>query len=160
LPSQRSRKLNLQESDVESKILAQEITENLLDRLNVSYTITTTEENGITIDSPDHALLIGKKGDNLRSLQHLVNSIMKRQDPHVEWCVIDVAGYKKERIEKLRSIAESIAKEVITSGRPKRLPAMNSFERRAIHTYLAENNEVVTESEGQEPNRSIVVKKA
>lgn len=145
---------------MESKTLAKELVGDILDRLGVSYTITQTEENEITIDSPDHALLIGKKGDNLRSLQHLVNSIMKRQNPETEWCIIDVAGYKKERIEKLRSIAESIAKEVVISGRPKRLPAMNSFERRAIHTYLAENQDVVTESEGQEPNRSIVVKKA
>lgn len=145
---------------MESKTLTKELVGDILDRLGVSYTITQTEENEITIDSPDHALLIGKKGDNLRSLQHLVNSIMKRQNPEAEWCILDVAGYKKERIEKLRSIAESIAKEVVISGRPKRLPAMNSFERRAIHTYLAENQDVVTESEGQEPNRSIVVKKA
>ncbi len=147
-------------SVVESKATAQEIIGDILDRLGIDYTIEENGNNELAIDSPDHALLIGKKGDNLRSLQHLVNSILKRQNPDMEWCVIDVAGYKKERIEKLRSIADSIAKEVSISGRPKRLPAMNSFERREIHTYLSENNEVITESEGQEPNRSIVVKKA
>ncbi len=145
---------------MESREAAKEIVSDILDKIGISYTVNITEENEIDIESPDHALLIGKKGDNLRSLQHLVNSIMKRQNPDSEWCIIDVAGYKKERIKKLSAIAESIAKEVTQSGRPKRLPAMNSFERRAIHTYLSENSEVITESEGQEPNRSIVVKKA
>lgn len=146
---------------MESREIAQGIVEEILTRLGVSFTITLDESaNELNIDSDDHALLIGQKGESLRSLQHIVNSIMKRQNPEGDWCIIDVAGYKKERIGKLKAIADSVVKEVVTSGRDKPLPTMNSFERREIHTYLADNSEVITESEGQEPHRVLVVKKA
>ena len=136
------------------------ILELLLTKLGIEHSISyNSDENSLNIDSPDHALLIGKKGDTLRALQHILNVLMKRQDPDMQWCVIDVAGYKRERLVKLQAIAESIAKEVLENGRPKRLPPMNSFERMQIHTFLAKSPEIITESEGQEPNRLIVVKK-
>lgn len=136
------------------------ILELLLTKLRIEHTISyDSKEKSLNIESPDHALLIGKKGDTLRALQHILNVLMKRQDPDMQWCVIDVAGYKRERLNKLQAIAENIAKEVQTSGRAKRLPPMNSFERMQIHTFLAKNPDIVTESEGQEPHRLIVVKK-
>ena len=136
------------------------ILEVLLSKLSIENTITYDKtQKSLNIESPDHALLIGKKGENLRALQHILNVLVKRQDADLEWCVIDVAGYKKERLAKLQTIAEAVAAEVIRSGRSKHLPAMNSFERMQIHTFLSENPEILTESEGQEPNRTIVVKK-
>lgn len=146
---------------MESTTSAKDILEGILDNLGIENNVSYDElAHSLDIDSPDHALLIGKRGDNLRALQHIVNVILRRQNHDAHWVVIDVAGYKKEKLQKLEVIAEDITKEVITSGRDKRLPIMNSFERRHIHTYLSENPDIVTESEGEEPNRLIVVKKA
>jgi spoIIIJ-associated protein len=140
--------------------LATTLLEVLLSKLQIESTILyDADSKSFNIDSPDHALLIGKKGENLRALQHILNILLKRQDPTIDWYIVDVAGYKKERLQKLQSIAESVAQEVIESGKSKHLPAMNSFERMQIHTFLANNKAIFTESEGQEPNRSIVIKK-
>lgn len=140
--------------------VATTLLEILLSKLSIENTITYNKEDAsLNIESPDHALLIGKKGENLRSLQHILNVLMKRQDPDLDWCVIDVAGYKKERMQKLKTIADNVSQEVILSGKSKQLPVMNSFERMQIHTFLAENPEITTESEGSEPNRYIVINK-
>lgn len=140
--------------------VATAILEELLSKLCIESTIKyNTDDASLNIESPDHALLIGKKGENLRSLQHILNVLMKHQDQNLDWCVIDVAGYKKERMQKLQTIAENVVEEVLTSGKSKHLPAMNSFERMQIHTFLSEKPEIITESEGSEPNRYIVIKK-
>jgi spoIIIJ-associated protein len=140
---------------------AKAILEEILTSMNIENSISFDEvSNSLDIDSPDHALLIGKKGDNLRALTHVVNAILKHQDYQNEWVNIDIAGYKKEKLAKLEAITDEIVSGVNENGRPKRLPAMNSYERRHIHTYLAEKSEIIKESEGIEPNRYIVVKKA
>lgn len=140
---------------------AKAILEEILTSMSIDNSISYDKaSNNLDIDSPDHALLIGKKGDNLRALTHVVNAILKHQDYQNEWVNIDIAGYKKEKLTKLEAITDEIVNGVNKNGIPKRLPAMNSYERRHIHTYLAEKTEITTESEGIEPNRYIVVKKA
>jgi spoIIIJ-associated protein len=140
---------------------AKKTLEEILNSIGIEYNLTYDKfSNNFDIDSPDHALLIGKKGDNLRALQHILNAILKRQDYNNDWVNIDIAGYKKEKLSKLEAIADEIIKEVQLSGRPKRMPAMNSYERRHIHTYLSEKTDIITESEGQEPKRYIVIKKS
>ena len=71
---------------------------------------------------------------------------------------IDIGEYKKQHEERLIRLAKKIAKEVATSKIEAKLDPMNSYERRIIHTTLAEDNRVRTESEGEEPNRYVVIK--
>lgn len=139
---------------------AQAVVEQLVNLLGFEAKVDVDEQNHtIDIDCDQHALLIGKKGETLRSLQHLINAMIRRHNPELEFYSIDVGGYKKARIEKLQHIATEAATEVVSSGREKRLPSMNAFERRQVHMVLAENPDITTASEGEEPHRAIVIYK-
>lgn len=141
----------------DSKLLLEE----LLQYMGIEASCKPDEENSmLEVTTEDHALLIGKRGENLRALQYIFNTLRRRKYPNSEFVAIDVAGYKKERIVKVKRITEEAAAEVIAYGQPKTLPAMNSFERRQAHMVLADTPGLVTESVGVEPNRSIVIKKS
>lgn len=136
------------------------ILEELLNKMGVEFSLNYNEEsNTIEIETDSHALLIGKRGDNLRSLQYIFNILRTKKLPESEFVALDVAGYKKERIEKVQRIAEEAASEVLRSGEQKTLPPMNSYERRQVHMVMAEIPDLVTQSVGYDPNRSIVIKK-
>ncbi len=140
---------------------SQALLEELLAKLGISATCQADEANNmLEVTTDDHALIIGKRGDNLRALQYIFNTLRRRKYPDSKFVAIDVAGYKKERIEKVKRIAEEAAAEVLAYGHPKTLPAMNAFERRQAHMVLADTPELVTESIGEDPNRSIVIKKS
>ena len=72
--------------------------------------------------------------------------------------VIDVNEYKEKREHSLERLAKRIAREVATSKVEAKLDSMNSYERRIIHNALSNNKRVYTESEGEEPNRYVVIK--
>lgn len=132
----------------------------VLDLLGVDATCEYNfEDKTIEVSSTDHALLIGKKGENLRALQYVYNLLRAKQYPESSFVAIDIEGYKKERLEKVQRIAEEAAAEVLAYGHDKTLPAMNAYERRQVHMVLAEHSDLVTESIGTEPNRQIVIKK-
>jgi spoIIIJ-associated protein len=136
--------------------------EKLLKLLNIEATVEVSDDEErptLMVDSADQALLIGRGGDNLRALQHMLNVLLRRDGASEGFVAIDVAGYKKERAEKLKAIAQSALEEAVKTDKTVRLKPMNAYERRQIHMYLADSAEVVTESEGQEPHRIVVVKK-
>ncbi len=139
---------------------------NITAELLASMGVVAELETGIFNDQPylnikssDHAILIGRGGENLRSLQYIVNLILKHHLKDSPFVVVDVAGYKKERNDKIATIAKEAADKAISTSRDVRLKPMNSYERRLVHMHLAENPEVVTSSEGEEPHRTIIVKK-
>lgn len=136
--------------------------EQLLQTLQIEAVVAvddSTERPTLMIDSPDQALLIGRGGDNLRALQHLLNTLLRRQVEAGPFVAIDIAGYKKERTEKLQAIAQAALEEVLNEDKTVRLKPMNAYERRQVHMYLADNAEVVTESEGEDPHRIVVIKR-
>lgn len=136
------------------------ILEELLNSMGVDFRLQYNEEsNTLEIDTESHALLIGKKGENLRALQYIFNLIRSHKNPDSEFVALDVAGYKKERIQKVQRIAEEAAAEVLHNGHEKTLPPMNSYERRQVHMVMADIPELVTRSVGDDPNRSIVISK-
>lgn len=135
--------------------------EELLQHMGIEATCELDEENSmLEITTEKHALLIGKRGENLRALQYIFNTLRRRKYPDSQFVAVDVAGYKKDRIAKVKRITEEAAAEVLAYGQPKTLPAMNSFERRQAHMVLADTAELTTESIGEDPNRSIVIKKS
>lgn len=145
-----------------SSVDAQQIAEKLLEVMGVAAVITIESDEPIylNISSDDSALLIGKRGDNLRALQTLINTIYHHQNPEERGYVgIDIAGYKKERVEKVQASAQEVVEKVRQTGEPEHLRPMNAFERRAVHTQLANESDIVTESEGEGINRHIVIKK-
>lgn len=111
-----------------------------------------------TIYSDNDALLIGKNGKNLKALsiltsQHLLNELGRNFK-----FTIDINSYKEKREKSLESLARRIAREVATTKVEAKLDSMNSYERRIIHNALTNNRRVYTESEGEEPNRYVVIK--
>lgn len=143
-----------------SATVAKEIIEKLMSAMSIEAKVEIDSEDPIylSIYCDDSALLIGKGGENLRALQSLVNSIYKKQNTEGGYVGIDVAGYKKERVEKVQAIAQKLADEARSTGKPQHLKPMNAFERRSVHALLAEQPDIITESEGFGQNRHIVIK--
>lgn len=112
----------------------------------------------LAVAAENQAILIGRKGESLAAFQVLFNAILKHRDPSTPFITIDIAGYKKERIEKVMRIAEETAQKVQSYGREQEMRPMNAFERRIVHMVLAQIPELETESVGQDPNRKVIVR--
>jgi len=103
------------------------------------------------------AILIGRHGKTLDSLQTLVSAATSRQLGFRYPILVDVEGYRGRRREKLEDIARRTADRVARQGRAVKLRPMTSYERRVIHMALREDRRVVTDSDGEEPARAVVV---
>ena len=111
-----------------------------------------------TIYSDNDALLIGKNGKNLKALSIIVAQHIMRETGHNFKFNIDINSYKEKREKSLENLAKRVAREVATTKIPVKLDSMNSYERRIIHNILTDNKKGYTESEGEEPNRCVVIK--
>ena len=112
----------------------------------------------VDISGTDVAYLIGKHGDTLYAINTLAGIIANRDSEEYTRVVIDVADYRKHREQTLISMANRAASKVVKFKKPVPMAAMPASERRIIHTALQGNSRVITESEGEEPNRYVVVK--
>ncbi len=110
------------------------------------------------IFSDNDALLIGKNGKNLKALSLIVSQHLNTELGRTYKFIIDVNEYKEKREKSLERLAKRIAREVRTTKVEAKLDSMNSYERRIIHNTLTNYKGVYTESEGEEPNRYVVVK--
>ena len=150
------------EIDEETEKLAIEIMNFLISSLGVSvktYLREGNEKQGLyfEIEGDDAGLIIGRKGETLRSMQFLITLILKRQLRKSVRITLDVEGYRDRRISNLEILAETSASKVAKSGKPFHLDPMPPFERRIIHVALAENREVRTESKGSGSRRQVVI---
>ncbi len=110
------------------------------------------------IYSDNDALLIGKNGKNLKALSTIVREYIMNIIGQPFKFVIDVNDYQEKREQSLIHLAKKTAREVATTKVEAKLDSMNSYERRIIHNALASSKKVYTESEGEEPNRCVVIK--
>ena len=111
----------------------------------------------LNVKGDDLGALIGRRGEKLASLQHIVNLIVGRREGQHHRIAIDVENYRGRREQQLRDVADRAAKRVIQSGKIIQLEAMPAIERRVVHMALLENPRIRTQSVGVEPNRRIVV---
>lgn len=111
-----------------------------------------------TVDTAENPLLIGKNGKTLDAIQVLMKNILNVYTEEHYVALVDVGGYKEQRKRQLEILATKTAKEVARTRVKVRLSKMNAYERRVIHTKLADWRDVITESEGEEPNRYVVIK--
>jgi spoIIIJ-associated protein len=110
----------------------------------------------IELFSPDSAMIIGKRGKTLESIQMLVNTVGSRVPGSLSYkCVIDIENYREKRESTLTDLALRVAQEVIRTGKPKTLEPMNPFERRLIHVALQNETAVETRSEGEGVHRKV-----
>ena len=139
---------------------AKGVLEEMLRLMGVPATVEIvmgSETSKLNVRGDDLGVLIGRRGEKLASLQHLVNLIVaKREGQHLR-IAVDVENYRGRREDQLRDVAERAAKRVAQSGKIIQLEAMPALERRIVHLALIENPSVRTQSVGVEPNRRIVV---
>ena len=101
--------------------------------------------------------LIGRKGERLSALQHLVNLMLSRKMGGWTRVLVDVEDYRGRRERQLRDLATRAAARVLETGKMLQLEPMPALERRWVHIALRDNPDVATQSIGEEPNRRIVV---
>ena len=127
--------------------------------LEVQFETSIKEEMfEITMFSDNNAILIGKNGQTLKSLENLVRAKLNNDWNVQIKILLDVENYKEKRIESLEKLAVRTAKEVRATKIDVALENMNSYERRIIHNKLSNFKGVSTSSEGEEPNRHVVIK--
>jgi len=149
---------------IEKREVVKDIKDYLVNLLkNMGYTVNIEIKNKeevpkYVIFSDNDAMLIGKNGKNLKALTTIVNGYLNTELGRTYKFIIDVNEYKEKREHNLERLAKRIAREVATTGVEAKLDSMNSYERRIIHNILGNNKRVYTESEGEEPNRYVVIK--
>lgn len=111
----------------------------------------------LDVNGGDLAVLIGRHGSTLDALQLIVSSLVSAKLRFHYPVVVDIEGYKGRRKEKLRSLARRAASKVRREGGRVSLPPMNAYERRIVHLELVGDEGVTTHSEGEEPNRRVIV---
>ena len=117
-----------------------------------------TVEIAATGEDKDLGLLVGPRGSTLAALQDLTRAVVQRQCPsRTDRILVDVAGYRERRSAALKRFSIQIAEEVISSGQEKALEAMSPADRKSVHDAINEMDGVVTRSEGEDPNRHVVI---
>ena len=116
-----------------------------------------TEAAKLNVVGTDLGVLIGRRGEKLASLQHIVNLIVARREGQLNRIMVDVENYRGRREDQLRDVADRAAQRVTQSGKIIQLEAMPAMERRIVHLALAEHATVRTQSVGVEPNRRVVI---
>ena len=115
------------------------------------------EEIRATVNGDDLGLLIGKHGSTIDALQHLAFRAAFQGAEIRKQVTVDAAGYRERREGALHRMADRAAAEALRYGRPVELEPMRATERKIVHTYLSERSDVETHSEGDEPDRRLVV---
>jgi spoIIIJ-associated protein len=129
--------------------------------LDAGARISSIEAETITLEATggDAGLLIGRRGQTLHALQHLLLVMMTHTESGSQRyrLVLDADGYRKRRQEALEQLARSLATQVRQTGEEAVLEPLNALERRIVHTALAEDPDVETYSEGEGQERHIVI---
>jgi len=134
-----------------------EVIANLGLEINFESTIREHKIN-IGMYSNNNAILIGKNGQTLKALETLAKQKVMNEYHCPIYINIDVENYKEKRIRNLEYLAKKTAREVRSTKVEATLENMNSFERRVVHNVLTNFKGVTTTSEGEEPNRHVIIK--
>jgi spoIIIJ-associated protein len=135
---------------------------DLLSEFGMEGTVETRllDEDTVEIAAlgDDLGILVGPRGSTLAALQDLTRAVVQRQCPsRTDRILVDVAGYRERRSAALKRFSVQIAEEVLASGQEKALEPMSPADRKAVHDAINEMPGVQTRSEGEDPNRHIVI---
>ena len=147
--------LLVQEGDIAADYL-----ERLLDIADYDGDIDLDVENDraiVAIVGTDLAPLVGTRGETLDALQELTRLAVQQKTGSRSRLMLDVSGHRQARRAELSALATDTAARVLDSGESARLAPMNPFERKVVHDAVAVIDGVRSESEGEEPNRRVVI---
>lgn len=146
----------------ENKII-KTVVEKLLKEIGITTTVEVEsgeESFTVSLDAgEDNALLIGKHGNTLASLELVATLIVTNKLGEFRRVMIEVGSYRAEREQYLQELADKLKEEVITSGYEKSIRGLKPWERRFLHMYLQEDSDVTTESIGEDRERTLIIKK-
>ena len=137
-----------------------EILERLASGIGVDASVNVSESpDGVMGEflGDDLGLLIGHHGQTIDAIQHLAYRIAFRGVQTRKRVVVDAAGYRERRAVALRATADQAAETAVHERRPVALEAMSALDRRVVHEHLKNRHDVETYSEGEEPDRRLVV---
>ncbi len=150
----------------EQSEMARELLVGLLERMGLDAEVEVTETDGVTYldiwgaaSDEDMGLLIGRHGRGLESLQEIVRAHVQRQTLSRCFVHVDVEDYRKRRADFVSERARQAARKVKKTGRPEALEPMNPYERKIVHDAVAALGGLLTESEGEEPRRRVVIRR-
>lgn len=154
-----------EELDEQAEVAA-EFLEGLLERMGIPATVELGMDSGTMYvdilgpepDDEDMGLLIGRHGQTLEGLQELTRVVVAQRTGMRPRVVVDVEDYRKRQIDRLVARAKEIAARVAGSGREESLEPMNPFLRKVVHDAVAEVPGAESGSEGEEPERYVVVR--
>ena len=144
----------------EPRKVVQEMIERVVEALGLDATVEVADDGETctaTVHGDDLGLFIGRHGQTIDAVQHLAQRVAGARAEHGRRIVVDAEGYRDRREAILHRQADRAADDALRSGRPVALDAMNASERRIVHEYLRDHGEVQTYSEGDEPDRHLVV---
>ncbi|MDP3993701.1 MAG: R3H domain-containing nucleic acid-binding protein [bacterium] len=134
---------------------------SILDFMEIQAEIETRvsdETLVFNLKTEDSSLLIGQHGGNLAALQYLTRILSYKKLSEPAYFIVDVEGYKQEREEFLRELAQAAAERVRDTKESLLLKPMSSYERRVVHAEISKLPDIMTESVGEEPERRIRIK--
>ena len=147
---------------MENLELVKEQAQELLSKASIDAKVDVSEdENGyhVSVDTEENALLIGKHGNTLSSFEYLLAQILAAKTGEYKRVIVEVGGYREERENYLKDLANRLKEEVLATDSEKTIRGLKPWERRYVHMLLAEDSDVLTESEGEDRDRVLVIKK-
>ena len=147
-------------SDEEISDFGIKFLKGLFEKMNVEAEITTfNDSTSMTFNASGEKVstLIGKRGETLNAIQDVLSNVLKNAGYRKYKFYFDVENYKNRREMSLINLADRMAKKALKIEKPIKLERMNAYERKIIHTALQSVNGVTTKSEGEEPNRYLVI---
>jgi spoIIIJ-associated protein len=138
-------------------LLASILTHMGLENVEIGY-IPRKEGEYLEVSGPDLAMLIGRHGNTLEAINLIFNNIINvGVRNNRRYYTIDAEGYRARRADQLSELAVETAERVLREGKPRKLDPMLPSERKIVHLAIADNTAVRTESEGEEPERCVVI---
>ena len=160
-------KLSIESNELDSPdlvIVCREVINNLISYMGVNVISNLRQSDSEDIGGPvfeiegdDSGLLIGRKGETLRSLQFLVRYLVSKKTGQRANLSLDVEGYDERRRQSLSNLANRVSQRVVKTGRSIELEPMNARERRVVHMALSDRDDVFTESSGSGEDRRVVI---
>lgn len=157
-------KKNVKISVIDYNDIIDEIKETIMDitkkmGLTANLEVRRRDDNiTIKIFSDHNAVLIGRNGSTIEALQTIIRQIIYNKTKTFISIILDVENYKDKKNHSIEILAKKVAREVAKTKFETKLDSMNSYERRIVHSTLANDKYVYTESIGEEPNRCVVIK--
>lgn len=143
------------------KTILENLVKTTLNQLRVSYDCTIKDaDDGVLVEITGNELnhLIGYRGDALNALQHFLNSAYYNGAGEYVRVLVDINGYRDQRKDKLEDMAKSFIDRVRFFSQEVEMPPMNPSERRIVHSFVSEYDDVTSESVGVGRDRRVVLK--